>query len=175
MATLTESPVYTPFRIAVDQREQAPYTFAGMQADASQNGRPLVVTCETHHLLTGDYSIVGLTETVAIERKSLQDLYGTLGQHRDRFQAEHERLANMAFAAVVVEATLEQAILRPPANSQLNPKTVYRTALAWQIRYGVHWLFCGPRRLAEVTTFRLLQQFHRQWSHTHKGEGAHES
>ena len=164
MTTLAESPVYTPFRVAVDQREQLPYSFEGLLADASQSHRPLVVVCENHHLETGDYSIVGMSDLVAIERKSLADLYTTLGQGRDRFEAEHQRLAGMSFAAVVIEATLEDTIRRPPDRSKLNPKTVYRTALSWPVRYGVHWMFCGSRRLAEVTTFRLLQQFHAQWT-----------
>jgi hypothetical protein len=34
--------------------------------------------------------------------------------------------------------------------------------LAWQQRFvRVHWLFMGSRRLAEVTTLRVLERFYR--------------
>ena len=40
-------------------------------------------------LKAGDYTIAGLEDVVVVERKSIKDLFGTLGQHRDRFEAEH--------------------------------------------------------------------------------------
>jgi hypothetical protein len=37
---------------------------------------------------------------------------------------------------------------------------VFRSILAWTVRFPtIHWIPAGPRRLAEVTTFRLLERF----------------
>jgi hypothetical protein len=103
---------------------------------------------------------------VAIERKSLADLYSTLGQGRQRFARELERLNGYEFTAVVVEAEWSVVIGSPPAYSQLLPKTVYRSVIAWQVRYPkVHWWFVPGRDFAEVTTFRLLERYWK-WSHS---------
>ena len=155
-----------PFTILVDGREKAPYRFQGICADASQNHRPIVVTTEWIHLVTGDYTISGLEHLVCVERKSLTDLYSTLGQHRDRFEREHQRMAAIVqqggYCCVVVEADWETAIHLPPERSQLPPKVVFRTAVSWQIRYRVPWTFVPDRRFAEVYTFRVLEKF---WKH----------
>jgi hypothetical protein len=113
-------------------------------------------------LRTGDYSLRGYEARVAVERKSLQDVYHTLGQRRACFQRELARLNEMDFAAVVVEASWEAILRDPPERSRLRPKVVYRSVLAWGQRYPrVHWYMMGNRRLAEVTTLRILERFYR--------------
>lgn len=156
------APVVCPFTVLVDGREKAAYTFTGMTADANKNHRPLEITTKWAHLKTGDYSIEDMADLVCVERKSLEDLYSTLGQHRDRFQAEHERMTGFAFACVVIEASMERAVKQPPERSRLNPKAVYRTCLSWQMRYGVPWMWVEDRRLGEITTFRILETFWKQ-------------
>lgn len=157
----------TPFVIAVDGREKQAYTFDGLRTDAAKGRHELIVRREWAYLKTGDYSIVGHEDRVCVERKSLEDLYMTLGTHRDRFEAEHERMAAFDLAVVVVEAGWERILSRPPMLSQLNPKTVHRTALSWLVRYGVPWVCVEGRRLAEITTFRLLEKW---WSQRRHGD-----
>ena len=151
-------PIVAPFTVLVDGREKAPYRFTGLVADAAQQRRPLIVPTEWAHLETGDYTIRGHEDIVSVERKSLADLFSTLGQHRDRFEREHQRLAEIRCAAVVVEASWFDVLEMPPERSQLNPKTVWRTAISWSIRYGVPWVMAENRRLAEVYTFRFLEK-----------------
>lgn len=160
-----------PFTVLIDTREQAAWRFDEFTTDQSKSGaavRPLFVPCRFQGLATGDYSIetadgVSLADQIVIERKSLADLYGTLGAGRERFAAEHERMAEIVarggYACVVIEATLEQAVSEPPEGSKLNPKTVFRTAASWQVKYGTPWHFVGPRRLAEAFAFRVLEKW----------------
>jgi hypothetical protein len=100
---------------------------------------------------------------VAVERKGgiggVADLYGTLGQGRERFERELRRMAEMSFAAVVIEASFAKILTAPPPQSRLNPKSVLRSIFAWMQRYHVHFVPCEDRRMAEVATFRLLQRF----------------
>lgn len=159
MAKRSEKPLDNPFTILIDQREKAPYFFAGLRAGSKNSYRPLVVPTEFAHLPTGDYSIAGMEERICIERKSLADLYSTLGSNRERFEREHERMTKFEFAAVVVEASVATVLLNPPNESRLSPKSVYGTYVAWMIRYNVPWLFVEDRRLAEKTTFKLLEKF----------------
>lgn len=163
MKSSTKPPIIAfPCAIVVDSREQLPYAFADLHADARDGYRPLAVTLRNGCLPEGDYSLEGFENQIAVERKSLADLYGTLGQGRGRFQRELERLDALSFAAVVVEADWREVLMDPPDRSRLNPKTVYRSVIAWQQRRPrVHWWFCVNRRMAEITTFRILERFYR--------------
>lgn len=152
-------PVTVPFTILIDQQEKAPFNFHGLLADADQQHRPLIVPTQRVHLKTGDYSIAGLQTDVTVERKSLADLYGTLGQGLERFRREHERMAEMKRAIVIVEASWYKTIFSPPTHSKLPPKTVFRVAAKWYGRYGIPWYFMGSRRLAEIFTFRFLSGY----------------
>ena len=90
--------------IAVDTREQKPYRFERF---------------EVKTLPTGDYSIVGLEDRVAIERKTKSDAYSTIGRGRARFESELERLARLSYAAIVIESSLTD-FLQAPAFSRMN-------------------------------------------------------
>lgn len=146
--------------VVIDTREQLPFSFEGLRCDSADGGGPLAVPTVRRGLASGDYSLAGYESRIAVERKSLEDAYSTIGQGRDRFERELERLARLDVAFVVVEATWPELVTEPPRFTQLAPKTVFRSIVAWQVRHPtVHWLACGPRRLAEVTTFRLLERF----------------
>ena len=134
-----------PFVVLIDSREQLPYQFKGLKGDARQHGRPLVVTTEWAPLKSGDYSIKGMEDLVAVERKTLADLYNSCGQGRERFEREHERLAQLMFAAVVIEADVDTILCEPPGYSGMQAKAVFRTMLTWMVRYGIDWFPCGGR------------------------------
>lgn len=157
--------VIADFTVIVDSREQWPYSFQGYTTDAAKKNRPWIIPLEVAGLRTGDYSLKGFENQIAIERKSLADLYSTLGQNRDRFQREFERLAEMEFAALVIEADWGSIIGEKPERSKLHPKVMYRTLLSWQERYGVHVMPMPTRGFAERTTLRMLETF---WRHKHE-------
>ena len=69
-------------KIICDSREQNGYAFSAYPD----------VMATTGTLTTGDYSLAGFTDKVAIERKELSDLIGCLTHDRDRFTRELERL-----------------------------------------------------------------------------------
>lgn len=175
-----DTPLGCPFTVAVDSRESAPWTFHNIRADANKKHRPIAIPTHRLTLDTGDYSIVGLESLVTIERKSLADLFGTLAAGRDRFAAEHARMKNMidrgGFACVVIEASLADAIKDPPLWSSLPSKVVHRTWVSWLARYRVPWCWAENRRLAELTTFRLLEKFwgQQQEREREKGQGQRE-
>lgn len=159
--------------IVVDSREKLPYRFTGIASKVHAAGvahpdsdadddEDLAVVVQFGHLSTGDYSLAGLTDRIAVERKSVADLYGTLGRGRQRFRAEFDRLAELDVAAVVVEATFTDIIKRPPEHSRMRPSAVANTIVSWSRRWPtVHWWFADSRRLAEVLTFRILEGFYR--------------
>lgn len=145
-----------PFTIAVDTREQLPFEFESIKAA----GKPVIVSTERVTLTSGDYSIIGHEEAVAVERKTLADLYGTLTAGRDRFERELERLAGYEFSAVVVEADWHQIVDGPLFVMRANPASIVGTIHAWQQRYPkTHWLPAGSRLLAEQATYGVLRRY----------------
>lgn len=139
------------FTIVIDTREQRPYEFPGAVVKA---------------LPTGDYSVVGLEDRIAIERKSKADAYSSLGIQRARFRREWERLAEFDFAAVVIEDTLKGFLCRPP-HSKMNPTSAVCTLLAWSVKYRVQVYFAGDRDHARALTHKLLQMYFK-----YRGEGS---
>lgn len=81
--------------IVVDSREQCPFPFTHERYEAKTKQGALTV---------GDYSLAGLEDKVAVERKSLPDLVACLGRERERFERELMRGAALDAFAVVVEA-----------------------------------------------------------------------
>ena len=164
--------VICPFTIIRDTREQVPWSFDGMPGKGEN---VVTIPLEFATLKAGDYSIKGYEDRVAIERKSLEDLYGTLGGGRDRFEREMVMLNKMEFAAVVAEAGwLEICAPQdcvPQWRSRLSPRSAFGTILAWQQTRpvkvdkprtcfpNVHWVTAGSRRMAEVIAFYMLERF----------------
>lgn len=148
-------PKIPPFVIKIDTREQAPFGFLNIEPwDYIER-----VACA---LPTGDYSIVGLESRVTIERKTVEDFYGSIGSGRERFEREMQRLATFDYAAVVIEGNWNEILFDRPGNVQMAAKSASNTALSWSIRYGVHFWLCEGRRHAELTTFHLLRHFWKQ-------------
>jgi len=131
--------------VAIDTREQKPYRFA---------------RSEVKTLVSGDYSIVGLEERIAIERKTKEDAYSSLGQGRARFERELQRLSRFDYAAIVIETSLPD-FLRAPAFSRMNPKAAAGSIVAWSVKYRVCVFFAGDRPHGNALTRQLLEKFWR--------------
>jgi len=128
----------------VDTREQRPLYFG----EACPIRRAF--------LPTGDYSIEGLEALIAVERKSLGDLFGTVGAGRERFEREIVRASHLRYFGVVIEATFDQVLAGAP-HSQMNPVSVVASLHCWELRYPcVHVHYTGSRRNAAALTRKLL-------------------
>lgn len=159
-----------PFTVVIDTREQAPFRFTGIEADKTAAGsksgdtsrdQSLIVPTVNACLESGDYSIVGHEHDVAIERKSVGDWFSSISAERDRFEREMERLAEIRYAAVVIEGDWNKLLIDADRRSRMSPKVASRTMANWSIRYGVHFWPMLSRRHAELWTFQLLNQFWR--------------
>jgi ERCC4-type nuclease len=142
----------TELIVAVDTREKQPYQFT---------------KAERKTLVTGDYSIVGLENLIAVERKTHIDAFSSLGRARARFEREMLRLSKLDYAAVVIESSLSEFLI-PPAFSRLNPRSAVITLIAWSIKYGVHVFFACDREHGNALTRQLLEKY---W-HYHHGAKA---
>lgn len=140
-----------PLPIIVDTRERCPYGFEYYDATAERATSP-----------TGDYSLKGFQDRLAIERKELDDLVACLmGANRERFERELQRLSHYELAAVVVEASLAD-IRAGRYRSEMRHEAVAQSVFAFQVRHRVPFLFCGDRAGGEYVTFSLLSKFDRE-------------
>lgn len=136
-------------KIVIDTREQEPFVFRHERYAAETEPGTLTV---------GDYSLSGLTDRVAVERKSLPDLVLCLGRERERFERELARGAALDAFAVVCEASWLD-LSRGEYRSRLNPHAACQSVLAFAGRYRVPFLFAGSRSAAEYITWGFLRQY----------------
>lgn len=167
-------PLLCPFTVTIDTREQSPWCFTEIRGRSEQKYRPLIVPVKVVGLPTGDYSIEGFADAVAVERKSLSDLFGTILGDRERFERELNRLQNISatgFACVICEGRWTEG---PPRRSTESDgeyseraakqfRSVLGSIRSWRMEFPrVHWLECASRRQAEVECFRILEMFWRR-------------
>jgi DNA excision repair protein ERCC-4 len=121
--------------ILVDTREQEPLVFQHLE---SVRGT----------LITGDYSVVGMTELIAIERKTVQDLVGCcVGDNRDRFQRELHRLRGYRFKRLLIVGSRGEIEMQRYV-SRISPKSVLGSLNAWEVRFDLPVVFCQTPEIA---------------------------
>lgn len=136
-------------KIIVDTREQTPFRFGSE------------VQTEPGTLATGDYSLAGLENLVAVERKSLADLVMCCGPERDRFKRELHRLKAYRCRAVIIEAHMTEVVYQK-YRSNMAPAAVMGSVASWQTRYEVPFVWAGQHGAAFVTA--MFRNFLRQLS-----------
>ena len=135
--------------IIVDTREQCPLIFERLES-------------RTSTLQTGDYSVAGLEELFAVERKSLPDLLGScMRGNRERFERELHRLRGFCFKRILIVGT-EAEILKGDYRSNIKPSSVLATLNAFEVRYNVPVVFCASARSAAYQIERWAFFFARE-------------
>jgi ERCC4-type nuclease len=122
-------------QILVDTREQTPLVFSA------------AVSTQRVTLATGDYTIAGASNVVAIERKSLPDLVMCVGVERERFIDCCRRLRDYPVRVLVVEAELG-AVLLHRYRSETTPQSVIGTTIAIMADYHVPVMWCVDQFIA---------------------------
>ncbi len=130
--------------IVIDSREQEPYSFD-----------PWLIGAVRRALKAGDYSIAGLEDQVAVERKTLDDFVSTVIHRRRRFREELRKLSHYRAACVVVEAGFLD-VLGKRYRGQARPAAVVGSTLSILLDYGVPVVFCGNRQAACYFTEAFL-------------------
>ena len=135
--------------IQIDSREKKPFAFKGNYT-------------EVKNLKTGDYSIKGAaTNGICIERKSLDDFFGTLTKSNNakRFEKAMSRMKPFFFKGVVVEA-LPERILSGHYKCKASGQNVLNYFLKLCVTFQVSPIFCNGRKEAEKMTLELLNAYH---------------
>lgn len=134
--------------VVVDTREQEPYTFESSRLESVRRALP-----------AGDYSLLGCENTIAIERKSLDDFANTLIRGRERFRNELLKLKECEFACVVVEASLTDMLVGK-YRSGAHPNALIGSVISIIADYNIPVYFCANRQAARLFVEELLLRLH---------------
>lgn len=114
--------------IIIDTREQTPLKFERYPSKVAG-------------LRTGDYSIEGLEELFAIERKSITDLVGCCcDSNRKRFERELHRLRGYERKRLLIIGSVAE-IVGHRYRGNTSPNAVLATLAAFEMRYDVPVVF----------------------------------
>ena len=147
----------TDLVVITDTREQRPLRFS----DKVQVFRK--------KLEVGDYSLMGAEDQVAIERKSLSDLLGTITEGRKLFIKELRQFRSFKYAAIVVESSWQvilSGIYGVP--SQTHPNSVIGSLMSFSIKYGVQIIMAEDHDVAGRLVESLLWNYWRILDKEHR-------
>lgn len=137
--------------ILTDSREQSPLDFSSYN---------IVTDVITTNLKEGDYMCEftnGYRPPVVFERKSVGDLFGTMGKGYPRFKREMERAKRKDVKLIlIIEGSLSRVLRGHKHSRRLKGPSVVMKLFTLRIRYGLETVFCKDR--AEMVEY-LVQTF----------------
>ncbi len=142
----------------VDSREQNPFSFARF--------RGWFAGVETQPLELGDYSVRGLEEICAVERKDLSDLVHSFTVQRSVFVDRLRRMSRYPQRLLVITAALSQ-VKSPYPHSGASPNKITQSLVAALAGLGVPFLCVETHELGEeIVASYLYQVFLYHWLET---------
>ena len=125
-------------KILVDTREQNPLEFS----------HSIITEVRMVKLNVGDYGVMfedGHTPSVFFERKSLPDLFGTMGKGYVRFKREIIRVQETkSTLIIIIEGSLTK-VLKGVSYSRMEGISIVRKLFTIWIRYGIGFVCCKDR------------------------------
>lgn len=146
----------------VDTREQLPFRLRKQHPNWFAGERRVT-------LKTGDYSVDGMKELLALERKSLADVVACASPNasRKRFLKQCERLAQFKWKAILVEATLEdikRGFVGFNIECGIHPNAVCGTLDAVEAKFGIPIIYASSiRELATERAASWLSKHFTYW------------
>lgn len=131
--------------IITDSRENHPYWTDNVQK-----------------LDVGDYTIKGHQHRISIERKSLADLFQTLGKGHKRFKQELKRSESLDYFAIVIDGTYTQALKKYFPHShytQMKGEVIIKILFTLHIKYGINIFFCDGRAEAKKLVKSIFEAY----------------
>jgi ERCC4-type nuclease len=123
-------------------------------------------------LKTGDYTLEGMENLVALERKSIADVVACTVVSRQRFLSACARLSLFRWKAILIEATLEDVkggFAQFGIPSDVHPNAVCGTLDAIEAKFGIPIIYAST--IQDLTTERaaswLSKHFTYWWLEEH--------
>lgn len=125
--------------------------------------KPLRIAATPKALKVGDYTTETLHKVFAIERKSPNDLYGTLLKGHKRFRRELQRAEFLGIRLAVYVEVSKEVFLRklyPGSDYQMTSGEILEKIIkTMTIRYDLEFVWCRNRQhMAELVMRRLKNE-----------------
>lgn len=150
-----------PFTIIVDTREQQAWEF-GFHETAKRK------------LDTGDYSIEGYEDIIAIERKkSVSEIATNLSE--SRFKDVLERLSKIKHPFMLFEFDLDDVYDFPVGSDvpkskwdslRVKGKYIIKRLIEIQLDYNIQIIFCGDPNNAEKLAVSIMKRIYERYNNT---------
>lgn len=147
-----------PFTIIIDTREQIPWEF-GFHNTAKKK------------LDTGDYTIEGFENILAIERKkSVSEIATNLSE--SRFSDVLDRLSKIKHPYMVFEFSLDEVYSFPVGSDipkklwdklRISGNYIIKRLIEIQLKYNIQVVFCGDPDNAEKFSASLMKRIYEQY------------
>ena len=171
-------PTYTVIR---DTREQEGYGWT-FNAHVPDRRPPRCEGMIIETLQTGDYSLVGYTDLLVIERKAdFSELWGNYSSRkRPAFEAEMERMSKIKHSYIIIESLFTPDImeLSPPQFVKGVPgKSLIRWLMYLSVKYDVHIIPAGAcgRKVAQMICEEVVRVEKNRWIHQEPKEKQREN
>lgn len=122
---------------------------------------------------TGDYSILGLEDKICIERKGcVEELALNLGQGKDRFLREIERMEDFPHKFIICEFSAEELIKFPkdtriPIKNKsavkITGRYMLKALVEFQLYNNVNVVFCGDRYNAFLVVSSIFKRINERY------------
>src|ERR1035438_8830076 len=137
--------------VLVDTREQTPFDFSRFSGWFAR--------VEKKALRVGDYTIAGLENICAVERKDLADLVHSFTVDRPAFINRLRLMSSFPHRLVVISAALSQ-VKSPYAHSNINPNRILQSLIAVLAGLNIPVLCTETHELGEEVVASYLYQIH---------------
>ena len=137
--------------VLVDTREQNPLDFSRFSG--------WFTAVKKKALSIGDYTIAGLEDMCAVERKDLADLVHSFTAERSVFIERLRRLRSCPHRLLVITAALSQVKSWYP-HSNANPNRILQSLIAMLAGLGVPFVTTETHELGEEIVASYLYQIH---------------
>jgi DNA excision repair protein ERCC-4 len=147
-----------PFTIIVDTREQMPWEFG-------------FHTTSRRKLDTGDYSIEGFENILAVERKKSVSAIAT-NLTESRFPDVLKRLSEIKHNFILCEFTLEEVYKFPEGSDipqskrdklRISGKYIVKRLIEIQMDYNIPIIFCEDHDLAERYAVSIMKRIYERY------------
>lgn len=145
------------FTIIVDTREQKPWNFSNH------------ITAN-HKLDTGDYSVEGLENILAIERKrNVAEFANNITEKR--FKDVIDRLSKIPHSFILFEFDFDKVMSFPIGSDipkkiwdkiRISPSFIIKNIIDLQIEHNINTIFCGNSANAEIIALAIMKKIYRE-------------
>lgn len=123
-----------------DTREQLELDWSGIEG---------IEKVEKMALSFGDYTAIvhGRPAPIVYERKSLQDLFGTMGKGYERFKREMERAKQSNMQLILIVEGTYTDVWNGCEHSQITGESMHKKLHTLFVKYDLTTIFCESRRV----------------------------